>query len=85
MTAWLEEREKKWDVHHLDDILCGNGVMDTVTRVIAVTEQGQKQKENGTRKADTDGIGLEALKHLDMMQTGGLQQPEELQQAQPGP
>lgn len=75
----MEEREEKWDTRHQDDVLWGNGITDMATRVMAVTEPGQKE----TGRVDTDSVGLEALKHADRTQTGGLVQHEARQQLQP--
>jgi hypothetical protein len=47
---------------------------------VAATDRGQKKK----RRADTKGVGLEALIHADLTQTGGPEKPEERQQLPPG-
>jgi hypothetical protein len=50
-----------------------------VTSVVATTEWVQGEKTTG----DTDGAGLEALIHVDVKQTGGLEKPEDRQQLLP--
>jgi hypothetical protein len=80
MKSWLEEKEKKRDAYHQDDLLWGEGTTDMVARAVAATERGQKEE----RRADTEGVGLEASIHADLTQTGGPEKPEERQQLQPG-
>jgi len=80
MKSWLEEQEKKRDSYHQDDLLWGEGITDMVARAVAATERGQKED----RRADTEGVGLEASIHADLTQTGGPEEPEERQQLQPG-
>ena len=76
----MEEKEKKRDAYHQDDLLWGEGITDMVARAVAATERGQKEE----RRADTEGVGLEASIHADLTQTGGPEKPEERQQLQPG-
>jgi len=80
MKTWLEEQEEKRDAYHQDDVLWGKGITDMVKRVVAATERDQREG----RKADTDGVGLEASIHADLTQTGGPKKQEERQQLQPG-
>jgi outer membrane biosynthesis protein TonB len=82
MKAWLENREEKWDAYHQNDVLCGRGITDMVTKVVTATEGGQRERQK--RKADTDGAGLKASIHTDATQTGGPEKPEERHQSQPG-
>jgi hypothetical protein len=79
MKSWLEEKEKTRDVYHQDDLLWGEGITDMVATVVAATKRDQKEE----RKADTEGVGLEASIHADLTQTGGPEEPEERQQLQP--
>jgi len=76
------KREEKWDAHHEDDLLRGKGIMELVTRLLAITARAQKEKETGSSKVDTDGVGLESPNHPVLTLTGGLQKPEEHQQVQ---
>jgi len=55
------------DAYHQDDLLCGEGITDMVTRVVAATERDHKEQ----RKADTEGVGLEASIQADLTQTCG--------------
>jgi len=80
MKLWLEEKEIKWDAYHQDDLLWGEGIMDMVARAAAATERCQKEE----RRADTEGVSLEALIHADRTQTGGPEKPGERKQLQPG-
>jgi hypothetical protein len=80
MKLWLEEKKKKGDTYHQDDLLWGEGIMDIVARAVAATERGQIKD----RSADTEGVGLEVLIHEDVTPTGGLEQPDERKQLQPG-
>jgi hypothetical protein len=80
MKSWLEEKEKKWDAYHQDDLLWGEGITDMVAKAVAATERGQKEES----RVDTEGVGLEASIHADLTQTGGPEEPEERQQLQPG-
>jgi hypothetical protein len=80
MKSWLEEKEKKRDAYHQDDLLWGEGITDMVARAVAATERGQKEE----RRADTEGVGLEASIHADLTQTGGPEKTEERHQLQPG-
>ena len=80
MKTWLEEKEEKRDAYHQDDILWGKGITDMVKRVVAGTEWDQREG----RKADTEGVGLEASIQADLTQTGGPKKPEERQQLQSG-
>jgi len=75
MKTWLEEKEEKRDAYHQDDILWGKGITNMVKRVVATTERGQREE----RKADTEGVGLEASIHVDLTQTGEPKKPEERQ------
>jgi len=79
MKTWLEEKEEKRDAYHKDDVLWGKGITDMVKRVVAPT--GWDQREG--RKANTEGVSLEASIHADLTQTGGPKKPEERQQLQP--
>jgi len=79
MKKWLEEKEEKLDMYHQDDVLWGKGITDMVKRVVATTEWGQREE----RKADTQGVGLEASIHADLPQRGAPKKPEERQQLQP--
>jgi hypothetical protein len=56
MNVWLEQQEKTRDAYHQDDLLWGVGITDMVARVVAVTEQDQREE----RKVDTKSVGLEA-------------------------
>lgn len=76
----MEEGEETQDALHQDNLLWGKGIMDVVTRVVAATEQSQREK----RKVDTKGISLEASILTDLMQTAGLRKLEECRQLQPG-
>jgi len=44
------------DAYHQDDLLWGNVITDMVAGAVAATERDQKEK----RKADSEGVGLEA-------------------------
>ena len=66
------------DAYHQDDLLWGKGITDMVARVVAATGRDQKEE----RKADTEGVGLEASIHADLTQTGGPEEPDERQQLQ---
>jgi len=76
----LNEKEKTRDKYHQDDLLWGEGITDMIARVVAATERNQKEE----RKADTKGVGLEALILAGLTQTGGPEEPEERQLLQPG-
>ena len=78
MKTWLAKREEKWDSYHQDDVLWGKGITDMVTRVVAATEGGQREE----KKADTNGVGLEASMHTETSQTGRPEKPEQSQQSQ---
>jgi len=80
MKTWLEEKEQKRDAYHQDDMLWGKDITDMVLRVVAATERSQREE----RKADTEGVGLEASIQAYVMQTGRPKMPEERQQLQPG-
>jgi len=80
MKSWLEEKEKRRDAYHQDDLLWGEGITDIVARAVAATERGQKEEW----RTDTEGVGLEASIHADLTQTGAPEKPEERQQLQPG-
>jgi len=54
--------------------------MDIVKTVVAATEWVQSKE----RKADTEGVGLEATIPEDLTQTGAPRKLEENQQLQPG-
>ena len=71
---------EKRDAYHQDEFLWGKGITDMVARVVAATERDQREE----RKSDTEGVGLDASIHADLMQTGGLKKPEERKQPQPG-
>jgi len=79
MKTSLEETEEKWDAYPQDDDLWGNGITDTVKRVVAATEQDEREG----RKADTEGFGLEASIHADLTLFGRPKMPEDHQQRQP--
>jgi hypothetical protein len=66
MKSWLEEKDKKRDMYHQDDLLWGEGITDMVARAVAATERGQKEE----RRTDTEGTGLEASIHADLTQRG---------------
>lgn len=66
-------------MYHQDDLLWGKGSTDKVTRVVVATRRTQREKG----KADTTGVGLVASFHADLMQTAGLQHPEERQKPLP--
>jgi len=80
MKMWLEEQEKMRDEYHQDERLWGKGIPDVVARAMAGIERDQKEE----RKADTEGVSLEASIHADLTQTGEPHEPEELQQLQLG-
>jgi len=80
MKSWLEEDEKIRDAYHQDHLLSGEVITDMVARAVAATERGQKME----RRADTEGVRLDASIHEDLTQTGGPEEPEECQQLQPG-
>jgi len=80
MKSWLEEKEKKQDVYHQDNLWWGEAITDMVARTVAATERGQKEG----KRADTEGVGLEASIHADLTQTGGPEEAEEHEQRQPG-
>jgi hypothetical protein len=80
MKSWLKEKENTRDLYHQDDLLWGEGITDMVARVVAATDHDQKEE----RKADTEGVGLEASIHADLTHSGGPEEPEERQQLQPG-
>jgi len=80
IKSWLEEKEKKRDAYHQDDLLWGEGITDMVARAVAASERGQKEE----RRADSEGVGLYALIHADLTQTGEPEKLEERQQLQPG-
>jgi len=61
-------------------MLWGKDITEMVIRVVAATEQSQREE----RKANTEGVGLEASIHADVTQTGGPKELEERQQPQPG-
>jgi hypothetical protein len=61
-------------------VLWGKGITDMVKRVVAITERDQREG----RMADTEGVGLEASKLADLMQTGGPKMLEECKHLQPG-
>jgi hypothetical protein len=76
----LEERLEKRDVDHQDDLLWGRDRTDMIKRVVATTEQGQREKRN----ADTNGVGLEASIQAALTLRCELEKSEERQQPQPG-
>jgi hypothetical protein len=76
MKSWLEEPEKIWHAYHQNDLLWGEGITDVVARAVAATKRGQKK----VRRADIEGVGLEAVIHADLTQTDRLEKPEECQQ-----
>jgi hypothetical protein len=80
MKTWLEGTEEKQAAYHPDHVRWGKGITDMVKRVVATTERGQREE----RKADTEGVSLEASIHADPTQTGEPKKPEEHQQLQPG-
>jgi len=80
MKTWLDERDEKWDKYHRDDGPCAKGVTNMGTRVVAAKEGGRSKE----RKADTDGAGLKSSIHVEAMQTGRPEKPEERRQLQPG-
>jgi hypothetical protein len=79
MKSWLEEKEKKRDSYHQDDLLWGEGITDMFARAVAATAWGQKEE----RRVGTEGVGLEASIHADLTQTGVQEEPEAGQQLQP--
>jgi len=66
------------DVYHQDDPLWGERITDKVAGVVASTERDQTNE----RKADTEGVSMEASIHAALTQTGGPEKPEERQQLQ---
>jgi len=42
MKSWLEEKEKKRDAYHQDDLQRGEGITDMVARAVAAPERGLK-------------------------------------------
>jgi len=80
MKTWLEEKEEMWDAYHQDDVLWRMGITDMVKRVVAATDRDQREG----RKADIEGVSLDASIQSDLTQTGGPKKPEELQHLQPG-
>lgn len=76
----MEENEEKRDAYHQDDLLWGKSITDMVTRMVAATEQGQREQ----RTADTEVVGREASIHAVLRQTGGPKKSEEGQQPYAG-
>jgi hypothetical protein len=79
VKLWLEEKEKMRDAYHQDDLVRGKGITDIMARAVAATERYQKEE----RTVDIEGVGLEALIHADLTQTGGLEKLQMCQQLQP--
>ena len=80
MKVWLEEKEKKWDAYHQNNLLWGEGIMGMVARAVAATDR----VETENRKADRKGVGLKPSIHTNLIQTGGPQMLEERQPLQHG-
>jgi len=40
MRMWMEDRERKWDVRHEDNVLLERGIMDMVTKILAGARAG---------------------------------------------
>jgi len=79
MKRWLEENEEKRDTYHTNDVRLGKGITVKVARVVAATERNQRERW----KADTEGVGLEAVIHAGLTHRDGPKKPEERQQLQP--